>query len=230
MPTLRGCDPVATRMTRAYCQWRGILSNMGRRGWKLRCIKSLCILCLLATIGCWIRTYRLGNSWIYDDPPLLQVAGRWTLAISVYHGEMAALVLATGPPTVANIVVDPMKKSWLITLGTRAGFIIGVATESRVFVIPRSMNYSSWQFDTESLASSSLPPARIVAMRLPFLFLVLIQMFLPTVWIWRWIRTRRTIPEGCCSRCGYDLRATPDRCPECGMMTDQHAPQDRAAR
>jgi hypothetical protein len=39
---------------------------------------------------------------------------------------------------------------------------------------------------------------------------------LPTVWLRRQRRRRRWEKLGLCRKCGYDLRASKERCPECG--------------
>ena len=39
---------------------------------------------------------------------------------------------------------------------------------------------------------------------------------MPALWIKRLARRRRMLREGLCLQCGYDLRATSGRCPECG--------------
>ena len=41
---------------------------------------------------------------------------------------------------------------------------------------------------------------------------------LPLAWAVHWRLQRGRVKAGCCVACGYDLRATPERCPECGAV------------
>lgn len=54
---------------------------------------------------------------------------------------------------------------------------------------------------------------------IPFWMLATLTLILPTIRANIWRRHRRGIRRqrrGLCPKCGYDLRTSPDRCPECG--------------
>ena len=56
---------------------------------------------------------------------------------------------------------------------------------------------------------------------LPHWSLAIVFGILPAIWTVRRMRARPA--AGKCHRCGYDLRASRDRCPECGTPVSQKA-------
>jgi len=51
----------------------------------------------------------------------------------------------------------------------------------------------------------------------------LLTVILPAVWITHWLLRVTQVKAGHCPTCGYDLRATPGRCPECGAVANERA-------
>ena len=51
---------------------------------------------------------------------------------------------------------------------------------------------------------------------LPYWLILIVSMPAPGVWVWCRRRSGRRARLGLCPICGYDLRASKDRCPECG--------------
>jgi hypothetical protein len=85
-------------------------------------------------------------------------------------------------------------------------------------VLPDEHSYATLHVDGWH---PNLPAADRPA-QIPYRLLLIATLILPALWLgaWRrqqWIRRQRS---SLCPNCGYDLRATPDRCPECGTTCD----------
>ncbi|HEY8667494.1 MAG TPA: hypothetical protein VIL86_12565 [Tepidisphaeraceae bacterium] len=72
--------------------------------------------------------------------------------------------------------------------------------------------------EIHSEASPAFSRADHFGVVLPAWFLALLFAILPAIWLRRRMILRKRSRLGLCKTCGYDLRATPLRCPECGTV------------
>jgi hypothetical protein len=173
---------------------------MRRRLFTLLSALSL-LLCVAAT-AVWVRSY-----W-KTDIVIIEPAG-------------------AGSHSYFTIVSD-QGRIWLVhayVSGDRSGPLLSALSTGRewaLFVKPCAVpvtvqvksNRSPWLphygADAAKYASSGA-----VA---PYAMFVCMTALLPLTYYARHVRRRRRRVQSGCIVCGYDLRATPDRCPECGAV------------
>ncbi len=159
---------------------------MRRKLFNIAAVLSL-VLCV-ATVAIWIRSHRRSDElcWCSSTTGYIPV-------VSVQSGEGSAMFVYH--PTLPK---DRLTFHFQSTpINTFPGWDWpGTSALNRLGF------YGRWGLD------------RVVF--LPFWAVLLVSSFLPAIWLGCQRRRSRRRKLGRCLRCGYDLRATPDRCPECG--------------
>jgi hypothetical protein len=110
------------------------------------------------------------------------------------------------------------------------GYVTGVASEAAPDSYdPYHGDYGrrwlgmEWYYSVGPFKSGNPAVATWRIVSLPLAVPVGLTMLLPLARGVRLLRRRRRMVEGHCPACGYDLRATPERCPECGAVPTKGA-------
>jgi hypothetical protein len=149
---------------------------------------SLLLTVALAVL--WARSSFSMDGVIYADP---SGGGKWSHCLHTRHG--AVHYLYTGPPQAAA-------PGLRVLSGPQSPPLAAMVDRPRW----SALGFAGGVVNTFWFLS------------VPFWFLLLLTCALPAAWLFRRVRHR---PRGnglVCPTCGYDLRATPGRCPECGTV------------
>jgi len=93
---------------------------------------------------------------------------------------------------------------------------INIGQQTLVFMGRPQRFYERLGFYFIGGATSGQWMGRLSLIGVPLWFLLLVFSAPPALWMRNYLQSRRALRVGHCRVCGYDLRASSDRCPECG--------------
>jgi hypothetical protein len=170
---------------------------------QLNLLTALSLLLCVAVVVLWVRSY-----WRFD-----QFRRHWVDREGLLHG--GRVVSQRGELISQGARLDERLASGELT-GRDPLAYYPTATW-------RLLGFTAGRFRYRVTTSSppSSPGGRVITgtatvLIVPHYAAALMTAAMPLAWAGREWKRRHTVPPGHCPRCGYDLRATPEKCPECG--------------
>lgn len=215
----------------------GYHSPRMQRGYRRLLISFAALSLLLCVISA--ATWTLGYSGTIRNPAVSDASWRFVN----WRGQLVILHTRFVPtPPAAYITCDLRTNGKiLLVLGKEMVFVppageFTLPPRNPVTVLSRpytaldlTSGWPSRNFFGFGFTSTPKPDPRkhlfldAKAVVLPWWLLVLITAALPARGIWQWQKLRRRRDPRFCAGCGFDLRASPQRCPECGLAVIQQA-------
>ena len=165
-------------------------------------LTALSLLLCVALVVLWARSLSVADSFVTDRWLVTSVGA----AVRVKHHRRPAHFFGADRRRWRSDPADALEQAFWPVPGRRGSF-----------------SFAGFDYDTEP------PPSRMVMVAVPHWALLLMAGLPLAARAWRRAKRRRLLLRRHCLHCGYDLRATPGRCPECGEpatadRTSCHAP------
>jgi hypothetical protein len=195
------------------------MHGVRRHLFKLVAAVSL-VLCVAAG-ALWVRSYRVSDGWMWvSDAGTTSAEHRFSFLS--HSGQFSV--------SWNRLLLDPPERRYALSTATfvRTPYGSHILHEARRppvqfwYRLPdgRTTNWSMLGF--AAIENDVHAPAWSVVG-------VLAGATLLSARPWRW-RALRRMRKGLCPNCGYDLRATPERCPECGTEAGAKKGTSRISR
>ncbi len=176
------------------------------------------ILLLMICVGAWLRSH-----WLADELVFSIERARYELVS--YRGGVQCLISPKWPKHVpCQIGSCPIRADapWSLNLEPLYGSVPQSMMDT---YLPLGTQPWDWQalarmprhylgFAYDRVIATGSPPYTFL--QAPYWSLMLVFFILPARRVARYGQRLLWRQRGLCFRCGYDLRATPNRCPECG--------------
>jgi hypothetical protein len=179
------------------------------RRWLFNGIAALSLLMCVATAILWMRSHWIGDDWTFQKDRTKNGKSLLFAADASSTTGSVEILIESGIATKNTPDLTKARHSQ----GSTFPLIFQGMRRTLMERLGFRLNWGPWIF----VHSVSAYAVTRVTINFPFWFLVTAFAATPLLWILT-VRSRRSASSGFCQSCGYDLRASPDRCPECGAV------------